>query len=435
MSKRRHRPPQRNKAGIFAAVDRAQDVSESQVRKLLHELQVHSEEITVQNEQLLKAQSELEQARDRYADLYDFAPVGYVSLDARGSTVDINLAAAELLERPRSFAIGVPFASMIIPADLGKLRQFLVASRECEANRPVRVDVRVRKQPARIIRLIARPHGLGPGPSHLLTALTDVTEERRLDAERNEALQREQIRATELAREVAERTRAEARVKALLERLVNVQEEERRRLARNLHDHLGQQLTALRLSIDTLKNRKLPDREIDKKLGVIDKLSSQIDRDVDLLAWDLRPPALDDMGLNAALSAFLQEWSSAHDIVAEFQASTFDAMRLRSDIESNLYRIVQEALNNVSKHAGATQVSVMIERRDEDVILIVEDNGRGFNPDAVTAAGDRHGGMGLVSIRERAALVGGHVEIESAIGEGTTVFVRVPARTVPLLTP
>jgi two-component system, NarL family, sensor histidine kinase NreB len=398
--------------------------SDEHLQKLLHELQIHAEEITVQNEQLIKAQAELEHTRDRYADLYDFAPVGYVSIDSRATIVDINLAGAALLGRPRSFVLQMPFATMIVPEHLEVLRGFLILTRQHAAGAALQTEVRVRAHPDRIIRLVARPLGIGPGPSRLLTAMFDVTEERRLEEERAAALGREQQRAAELAREVETRTLAEARVKSLLERLVTVQEEERRRIARNLHDHLGQQLTALRLSIGALKDGPVKRAELRHRLEAIDKIASQVDRDVDFLAWDLRPPTLDEVGLNAALENIVREWSATQGVNAEFHASQ-EAVRVAAEIESHLYRIVQEALNNVSKHAAATHVSVLLEHKDNDVILIVEDDGRGFDAEAVASSHDQRG-MGLTGMQERMALVGGEIEIESTPGKGTTIFARVP---------
>ena len=397
--------------------------ADTDLQKLVHELQIHSEVITVQNEQLIKAQAELEQVRDRYADLYDFAPVGYVSIDAQAMILDINLAGASLLGWPRSAVLRMPFATMIVPQQLKAFRQFLIALRGHADGRVLSTEVSVRRHPDRLIRLVASPLGVGPGPSRLLTAMFDVTEERRLEADRRAALEREQQRSEELAREVAIRTRAEERIKSLLERLVTVQEEERRRIARNLHDHLGQQMTALRLSIGALKDHPPNPAELRERLDAIDKIASQIDRDVDYLAWDLRPAALDDVGLAAALETVVRDWAATNGIHAEFH-TTPAAARLAAESESHLYRIVQEALNNVSKHAAATYVSVLLEHTEGEVRLIVEDNGRGFDADQVP----HHKAIGLTSMQERAALIGGEVEFESAPGRGTTVFTRVPIR-------
>ena len=413
---RRPAPPATGERGAPPATN-------AQLQKLLHELQVHSEEITVQNEQLMKAQAELEQARDRYADLYDFAPVGYVSIDGRGTIVEINLAGATLLGLPRAGVLRLPFAIMVVQKQLKAFRAFLVALRQHPDGRPLSIEISVTRHPDRIIRLVARPLGVGPGPSRLLMAMFDVTEERRLEAEGRAELERGQQRSEELAREVTIRSRAEERIKSLLERLVTVQEEERRRIARNLHDHLGQQMTALRLSIGALKDHPPSQAELRARLDAIDKIASQIDRDVDYLAWDLRPAALDDVGLTAALDTAVRDWAATNGVQAEFH-TTPTAARLAAESESHLYRIVQEALNNVSKHAAATHVSVLLEQTDGEVRLIVEDNGRGFDADQVL----HHRAIGLTSMQERAALIGGQVEFETAPGRGTTVFARVPIR-------
>ena len=406
----KRRPPEQ----LFALLDRAhEDAADEKIRSLLHELQVHGEEITAQNEQLRRAQTELEDARDRYADLYDFAPIGYLSLHRRGVITDVNLAGAVLLGQNRSFLDRLPLVSAVHPSYRAKLRKFLDECWIHPLAPPCTIEVETSKLPPRMLRLTARVQGDGAS-ARLFTAVVDVTDERRLQLERTVALNR---------------------VKALLQRLVTVQEDERRRIARNLHDHLGQQMTALRLNIDSLKHAESSAEEFRKRLESIDKIASALDRDLDFLAWELRPVALDDVGLNAAMAAFITEWSSTQNVRAEFHDSTAGGLRLHAEIESQMYRILQEALNNVSKHARAKCVSVLLERRDDDVILIVEDDGVGFNAQAATDATRRHGGLGLVGMQERATLIGGGVEIESARGKGTTVFVRIPARTVPLLTP
>ena len=252
----------------------------------------------------------------------------------------------------------------------------------------------------------------------------DVTDERRLEAERQAAFKREQARAAALASEVNIRLAAEDRIKALLERLVDVQERERRRLALDLHDQLGQQLTALKLTVDALKEPRLSDADRDARIATIEAIVSRLDRDVDFLAWELRPAALDDAGLDAALAEFVRQWSSTRGVEAEFHRRGPNAPRLAPEIESHLYRIAQEALNNVAKHARATQVSVLLERRAEGVRLIVEDNGSGFNPRTVGSR--RFMGMGLEGMRERLASISGSLDIESSPGQGTTLFISVP---------
>ena len=228
-------------------------------------------------------------------------------------------------------------------------------------------------------------------------------------------------RTRELQAEVHERRTAEGRIKNLLRQLVNVEEEERRRIARELHDTFGQQLAALHMSIEVLRSKvdEVTVREnIERMREVFDRLNSS----VDFLAWELRPPSLDLLGLDAALESFVKEWSQQFEIEVAYEGVAVNRLRLAPEAETNLYRIFQEALQNVHKHSSAERVNVVFERRDGQALLIIEDNGTGFDSEAEHETR----GMGLINMRERAALIDGTVEIESKLGGGTTVFVRVP---------
>ena len=224
-----------------------------------------------------------------------------------------------------------------------------------------------------------------------------------------------------LLAEVKEHAASEQRVRELLRRIVDIQEEERRSLARELHDHLGQQLTALRLIVDSIKQEARGRENLGAKMEIFENILLRLDSDVDTMAWRLRPASLDELGLSAALEVFVCEWSGHSGVAADFHAVGLNGGRLPPEVETNLYRIAQEALNNVQKHAEACKVGVLLERRDERVTLIVEDDGKGFDPNE---RGDGH--MGLINMRERAALIDGQLEIESAPSTGTTLFVRVP---------
>jgi two-component system CheB/CheR fusion protein len=263
----------------------------------------------------------------------------------------------------------------------------------------------------------------------------DLTEQRRAEEDREmlvKQVERERARLEEgvkerthaLMLEITERRNAEERVKDLLRRVVRAQELERRRISRDLHDQLGQQLTALRLNLQSLHARcGDEDEELCEQVAQAQSVAERLDNEVDFLAWELRPAALDEAGLVAALENFVQEWSKHFNIKADYHTARLGNVRLSPEAETSLYRIAQEALNNVYKHSGATRVDVLFERRDQHAVLIIEDDGRGFDTRAV-ADGER--GMGLLNMRERAALIGGALDIESVPDEGTTVFVRVP---------
>ena len=215
----------------------------------------------------------------------------------------------------------------------------------------------------------------------------------------------------------AERARTE-----LLTRLVFAQEDERRRIAREMHDQFGEQLTALAHRIAALKEacRDMP--EARAQVEALETVARQLDQGVDHLVWELRPTALDDLGLRAALANYVQDWSERVNVSAELHTSGLLDNRLPSEAETALYRIAQEALNNVAKHARASSVEIILERRADHVLLIIEDNGIGFEPMQSSATRQ---GFGLLGMQERAALVGATLEIESA-GKGTTILVRMP---------
>jgi signal transduction histidine kinase len=217
---------------------------------------------------------------------------------------------------------------------------------------------------------------------------------------------------------------AEGQIKELLRRIIEAQEIERKRIARDLHDNLGQQLTGLRINLEVLRKDVEAQPELCGKIDKTQEIASSIEAEVDFIAWEMRPAALDHLGLAKALDNFAREWAKHYGIPIEFSDVGLGDSRLGPEVEINLYRITQEALNNVMKHAGASRVGVLLERRDGHVVLIVEDDGRGFEPGRAV---DGEKGMGLLSMRERALQVGGALEIESEPGAGTTIYARVPA--------
>jgi two-component system, chemotaxis family, sensor kinase Cph1 len=195
-----------------------------------------------------------------------------------------------------------------------------------------------------------------------------------------------------------------------------------------MHDQFGEQLTALGHGIGALKIACGDEGELARLVSELHTIAQRLDRDVDQLVWELRPTALDDLGLRAALANYVQDWAKRTGVSAELHTTGLLDSRLPSETETTLYRIAQEALTNVAKHARARHVEVILERRVDSVLLIVEDDGVGFDHgDAGTTAK----GFGLMGMQERASLVGGTLEIESGTGKGTTILVRMAAPALP----
>jgi PAS domain S-box-containing protein len=236
-------------------------------------------------------------------------------------------------------------------------------------------------------------------------AATDVHEHRRVNAE--------------LLESAADRI-------ALRRQLALAEEEERRRLARELHDEVGQHLTALGLGLQALSDVAPPGSDADRRATNLRELADTLGRELHGIAVRLRPRALDDFGLEEALRSYAVEWSRRSGIVLDLHAPE-QGERLPALVESAIYRIIQEALTNVARHSGAARAGVVLERREAYLQVIVEDDGQGFDPKrAARMRGEGAPALGLLGIRERAALLGGTMQIESTPDCGTTLFVRVP---------
>jgi signal transduction histidine kinase len=211
-------------------------------------------------------------------------------------------------------------------------------------------------------------------------------------------------------------------LQSLSRRLVEVQETEKRHIARELHDEAGQALTSLMVGLRLLEGEVHQPKIITTRITELKQLTNDISENLHRLARDLRPASLDYLGLIAALRQYIEAFGQQHNLAMHFEAVNFDDARLPSTVEINLYRIVQEALTNVAKHAQATRVDIFLERRPDAVVTIVEDNGRGFDPELAR----QQGRLGLLGMRERTEMLKGTLLVESTTETGTTIYVEVP---------
>ena len=286
--------------------------------------------------------------------------------------------------------------------------------------------------------LITRVKNLEGTSTGLLSVIRDISDRKRAEEELREANELLESRVQERTRELRKtneslRMEMEARAEAekqrtgLLQRIVTSQEDERQRIARDIHDQLGQRVTALRLQIATFKDANYDREKFDGHLELLMRTALRLDSEVSFLAWELRPAALDDLGLPDAAKAFLDEWSHNYKISSDFRLKGFGDTRIPAEAETHFYRILQEALNNIARHADASRVNVLLTRNANEVDLIIEDNGKGFDILNGSATEKESGrGMGLLSMKERATLIGAQFELESEQGTGTTVYIRFP---------
>ena len=360
-----------------------------------------------------------------------------LSTDANGTIETWNVGAENIFGYSAEEAIGRPVESLFPSEDVLNGAHSAEMHSARLLGRAADERWLVRKDGTRFFASgVMMPLRIGDEINGYVKIVSDLTDKKRraesLQLAHDELELRVRDRTRDLAdvndalrREIEERERSEAVKIGLLHRIVSAQETERQRIARDIHDQLGQRLTALRLKLAALRDSCHGDGELTSRVERLQEIAQLLDSEVSFLASELRPNTLDDLGLEDALRAHAGDWSRHHEVELEFHSNGLTGKRLDRNTEIQLYRIAQEALNNVAKHAAATQVNLLIEKAADSVVLIVEDDGVGF---AVTGRSKRRaaGGLGLVGMRERASLIGASVEIESVEGKGTTVFVRLP---------
>jgi signal transduction histidine kinase len=210
----------------------------------------------------------------------------------------------------------------------------------------------------------------------------------------------------------------ENRVRALSLRLINAQERERRRVGQELHDRIGGSLTLLKLAAH--KAKQTPAEKIGEALAEIEKIADEIYEGVRTLSYSLKPDIVDDLGLEEALAAHFEEFSERCGIKVDFQPTGWEG-RLPPDIEITVFRIVQEALVNVARHAKASRVTVLLSRQGNVLRLEIQDDGCGFDPAKVELQSN-----GISGMEDRAHLAGGLLTVDSSPGAGTCVSCELP---------
>jgi PAS domain S-box-containing protein len=305
---------------------------------------------------------------------------------------------AELIGKTTGRAIGIPFQSLVAETEQDRFETLLSDARKAGA----KGEFSLRCTDGSLIPVYLSLNPLrGFKGEALGLVITDLSEQKRNQA--------------------AEIKQAEAMRRLLLERTLSAQEEERRRIARELHDEAGQLLTALLVGLRTLEDaRKLA--EVKEQGQRLREITAQAMDEVGRLARGLHPTALDDHGLEVALSRYAAEYTKTHKIAVDLKLNKLDSSNLPSGVQIALYRILQEALTNVARHSGAKAVSIRLARLAAAVEVVVIDDGCGFDAKSVAVSSHR---LGIQSMRERAAMLGGSISFIPQ-RRGTKILVQVP---------
>ncbi|MFC1828834.1 PAS domain-containing protein [Thermodesulfobacteriota bacterium] len=227
--------------------------------------------------------------------------------------------------------------------------------------------------------------------------------------------------------DITDRKRTEAQIRNLTQQLMKAQENERRRIARELHDIAAQNLSLLKIGWDTLfDDLSAVPVNVRQKISELSRLLQGSITAVRNMAYDLRPPGLDQLGLVRTVYQYCEEFSDKNNIHIDFSAAGLDDLRIPFDTEINLYRLIQEALWNVKKHAEAKHVAVRLVASYPNIILRIEDDGRGFDARTVLVSASNEKRMGLRSMEERVRLLDGKIKVQSRPEEGTKILIEVP---------
>ena len=455
------------------------------IKRLIHELDVYQIELDMQNDELRKAQAEIEQSRAKYVDLYDFAPIGYFTFDQKGMILEANLASAKLLDVERSLLLRDPFIRFVSPEfrstfHLHLERVFSTGTKEtCElklinkggnsfyvslesisskdsegrsiqcrsaisditgrkhaegelqkahdeleirvqerteelvsVNKALEIEITERKQAEEALRQ----------RTFELQELTESLEKRVQErtSELSEAVERLQIEIVQRERLEHTLRESENQVRFFASQCLTAQETERKRIAGELHDSVAASLGAIKFSVEKILGQKEEDESIQRGLRDLITKVQQANEETRRIMADLRPSILDDLGIVPAINWFCREYEKTYSHIRVEKQIDLSESDVTDSLKTAIFRVSQEAMNNIAKHSKASLVSLYLQKENGKIELTIQDNGQGFNLDTARR------GLGLSSMRERTELSGGTFDFESIIGKGTVIRVSWP---------
>jgi PAS domain S-box-containing protein len=358
-----------------------------------------------------KVEENLRESELRFRTIFEDAPIGVALTDAQGTILQANDTLKEILRcgtlgdiRGKTLDSVIQPGAVVEGARRDNPRRFHLEM----------TDVRADGKPSWISVNVSRIPTNAKEPQYSIVMMEDLTTQRELQQQLAEA-ERERLKGLRLFANSVQRA----------------QEEERSRIARELHDGICQRLTGLKYHVEVLEEGiRATNRRAAKQLGGIRKELDRSVTEVRRISSNLRPSVLDDFGLVTALRILCKEFQNSHNILTKFRVDPAISGRVDVESETAIFRITQQALANVARHSHATNVSLALDIRDASLRLSIVDDGRGFTNSGEGTGNASRSGFGLVSMRERAELLGGHLFIKSDLEHGTTVSVSIPIREV-----
>ncbi|OFW58392.1 MAG: hypothetical protein A2W01_03085 [Candidatus Solincola sediminis] len=371
------------------------------IEHLLEGLRLYQIELEMQNRELEAVREELQRSRNIYAELYNEAPVGYTSLDEKGVIREMNVTGAAMLGQELGNLIGKPFIVFLPESSREPFITYL-QTLEKEQNLKAELEFEGEDDLPRYTELSGVSHGDDDTESLYRIVLNDITERK--------------LGEREL------RTRAQI-LRDLSNHLEGVRERERHAIAREVHDQLGQELTAMHMYVDWLRRKLSKDREAQEVAESLTELIDTTIESVEAIALRLRPKVLDEIGLIAATESHINQLKDKMEIEFNLDLDEkIDQLPLRDEIKIAVFRIFQEAITNSIRHSGANIIGVSMRLDGIGLLMDVMDNGRGIRDKEIADAKS----LGLTGMKERARDLGGDVEIVGVKGKGTRLMLRIP---------
>jgi len=384
-------------------------------RNLEKKVEKRTRDLEIDIEKRKKMEKELYKSQQEFASLFRDNPEALVYMDKKSNILDLNSRFTQLFGYTLKEAKYRNINSELIHSSVesieeGNILEKIVLSKGYVSKRRIR-----RKKDGTLfpVSISASPIIINNQIKGILGLYEDITEQVQIEEK--------------LQNYLKEMKKDRKNLKKLSKKLINAQEEERRKISEIIHDDIGQNITAIKINISLIEGsvkshtvHKMKERLIETK-----SLFEQVFDQLHKLSVDLRSPILRDIGLVPALRAYVDSYKKREKIDIDFKVINLKK-RLNKEIEIVVFRIIQEAFTNISKHACASNIYLSLENKKSKVCVLIKDNGKGFNNKNVRSLEELDGGLGLIEMRERIEIVGGNLEIKSSLGKGTQLLIEIP---------